>query len=120
MLKLLFKYCVVGAFNTLLHWLTFAIVYNYLHASQAMSNLAGFCIAVTFSFFVNAKWTFNAEHTTFRYFIYVGFMGCVALAFGFIADEMQFNPYITLVGFTITSLVIGFLYSNFVVFRAKA
>lgn len=120
MLKVLLKYCVVGGGNTLLHWVTFAVIYNYIMHNQAISNLVGFCIAVTFSFFVNAKWTFNAEQTTLRYFMYVGFMGCLALAFGFMADKMQFNPLITLIGFTITSLVIGFLYSNFVVFRKKA
>lgn len=120
MIKVLFKYCVVGGFNTALHWISFAVVYHFLHGTQAVSNLVGFCIAVTFSFFANAKWTFNAEQTTLRYFMYVGFMGCLALSFGYVADKMQFNPFITLIGFTIISLVIGFLYSNFVVFRKKA
>ena len=119
MLKVLIKYCIVGGGNTALHWISFAIVYHLLHGTQAVSNLVGFCIAVTFSFFVNARWTFDAEQTTKRYFMYVGFMGGLALLFGYIADKLQFNPFVTLISFTITSLIIGFLYSNFVVFRKR-
>lgn len=120
MIKVFIKYVVVGGFNTLLHWATFALVYNLIVRNQMISNFVAFCIAVTFSFYVNARWTFKAEHTSMRYFMFVGFMGLVALCFGLLADELKLNPYITLIGFSGTSLLIGFLYSNFIVFRKKA
>lgn len=119
MLKTLAKYVVVGGFNTLLHWATFAAVYYLFSHDQMISNFAGFCVAVTFSFFVNAKWTFESDHTTVKYFMYVGFMGLLALTSGYIADKLSLNPIITLIGFSAISLVVGFIYSNYVVFRER-
>lgn len=119
MLKVFIKYVVVGGGNTAIHWITFAVMYHLFTQNQMACNFLGFCIAVSFSFYVNARWTFKAEHTSIRYFMFVGFMGLLALCFGYLADEFHFAPYLTLAGFSITSLVIGFLYSNFVVFRKK-
>ncbi|TDS88276.1 GtrA-like protein [Rahnella sp. BIGb0236] len=76
-------------------------------------------MAVTFSFFVNAKWTFQSEHTPIKYFMYVGFMGCLALLCGFVADKIELNPLLTLIVFSTISLFIGFLYSKFVVFKEE-
>lgn len=117
MLKTFIKYALVGGLNTVIHWLTFAVVYYALHFDQMISNFSGFCVAVTFSFFVNAIWTFRSEHTATRYFMYVGFMGLIAIGCGYIADIIQLNPLITLAGFSAMSLLIGFFYSTFIVFR---
>jgi putative flippase GtrA len=118
MLKLFVRYTSVGVINTLLHWLVFAILF-FWGTSQAIANLVAFCVAVTFSFFVNARWTFNAQATTFRYVLYVIFMGAMAVSVGKIADRAHINPVITLIAFSAISLVAGFIYSNFIVFRVK-
>ena len=119
MLKVFLKYLVVGGMNTALHWITFAIVFYCSSHNQMLSNFAGFCVAVTFSFFVNAKWTFQSDHTTSKYFMYVGFMGLLALVCGYLADKASLNPLITLLGFSAISLFVGFLYSTFVVFKEE-
>lgn len=117
MLKTFLKYALVGGLNTGIHWITFAVVYYSLHNDQMISNFAGFCVAVTFSFFANAKWTFQSEHTAIRYLMYVGFMGLLALLCGYLADKIQLNPLLTLIGFSAISLFVGFLYSTFIVFK---
>jgi putative flippase GtrA len=119
MLKVFVKYALVGGVNTAIHWLTFAIVYFSFNHHQMISNFAGFCVAVTFSFFANAKWTYQKEQTTTRYLMYVGFMGLLALACGYLADEVKLNPILTLIGFSAISLFVGFLYSTFIVFREE-
>lgn len=86
-------------------------------ADQAFSNFVAFCIAVTVSFFANAKWTFNANVTTIRYIIYVFFMGAMASLIGWLADEFNVKPILTLVVFSIISLVCGFIYSKHIVFK---
>lgn len=118
MLKLFVRYTSVGVINTLLHWLVFVILF-VSGASQAIANLVAFCVAVTFSFFANARWTFNAQATTFRYVLYVVFMGTMAAGVGKVADSAHLNPIITLVAFSAISLAAGFIYSNFIVFRVK-
>lgn len=116
MLKLFTKYASVGVINTLIHWVVFAMVFSG-GADQALSNFSAFCVAVTFSFFANARWTFRSEATTIRYMIYVVFMGALASMIGWAADKLHLHPVITLVVFSAISLVCGFFYSKFIVFK---
>ncbi|KWQ11472.1 sugar translocase, partial [Salmonella enterica subsp. enterica serovar Tennessee] len=41
-----------------------------MHTHQALANFSGFVIAVSFSFYANARFTFNASTTTLRYMMY--------------------------------------------------
>lgn len=116
MFKLFARYASVGAINTLIHWIVFSILYVN-GQTQSISNFSAFCVAVTFSFFANARWTFNSEATTLRYLIYVFFMGALATITGWYGDKLSLSPVMTLVTFSVISLVCGFIYSKFIVFR---
>lgn len=117
MLTLFARYTSIGVINTLIHWAVFAVCIYLLHANQAISNLAGFVVAVSFSFFANARFTFKATSTPVRYLMYVSFMGILSAAVGFAADKAELPPMITLVAFSAISLVCGFIYSKLIVFR---
>lgn len=117
MLKLFAKYTSIGVLNTLIHWVVFGVCIYGLHTNQALANFAGFVIAVSFSFFANARFTFKASTTTMRYMLYVGFMGTLSAAVGLVADISYLPPLVTLVTFSAISLVCGFIYSKFIVFR---
>lgn len=119
MIKLFARYASVGVVNTLIHWVVFTAFYTH-GQSQSLSNFAAFCCAVTFSFFANAKWTFNAEATTIRYLLCLFFMGGMASAVGLYADRTKANPIMTLVVFSFISLLCGFIYSKFIVFKEKS
>ncbi|KGD84453.1 GtrA family protein [Pantoea stewartii] len=116
MVKLFTKYFSVGVINTAIHWIVFLCLL-YGGANQTLANFGAFCVAVSFSFFVNARWTFKSETTAFRYMIYVLFMGSVASAVGWVSDKCSYPPLLTLIAFSAISLVCGFLYSKFIVFR---
>ncbi|MDH2065990.1 GtrA family protein [Pantoea sp. GD03673] len=118
MLTFFAKYMTVGMVNTLIHWLTFFIGLS-LGLLQSTANLIAFCIAVTFSFFVNARWTFRQRATTWRYILYAVFMGAMAFSVGFLADRFGLYPIITLIASSAISLVCGFLFSRFVVFKGE-
>lgn len=117
MLKLFARYTSIGVINTLIHWVVFAICIYALHTGQALGNFAGFVVAVSFSFFANAKFTFKASTTTMRYMLYVGFMGTLSAIVGWAADKSGMAPIVTLIVFSAISLVCGFIYSKFIVFR---
>ncbi|MBT1731200.1 GtrA family protein [Enterobacter asburiae] len=117
MLKLFAKYTSIGVVNTLIHWVVFAACIYAFHTGQALANFAGFVVAVSFSFFANARFTFKSSTTTLRYMMYVGFMGTLSAVVGWIADKSDLAPVITLVSFSALSLVCGFIYSKFIVFR---
>jgi len=118
MAKIFARYATIGVLNTAIHWITFAILFER-GQTQSLSNFAAFCVAVSFSFFANAKWTFNSEATTIRYIMYVFFMGLVAVMIGSYADRLNTPPVATLVVFSAISLVCGFLYSKFIVFKER-
>ncbi|PSS49951.1 translocase [Enterobacter sp. FS01] len=117
MLKLFAKYTSIGVINTIIHWVVFAVCIYIFHTNQALANFAGFVVAVSFSFFANARFTFEAKTTPLRYMLYVGFMGTLSAAVGWTADKCGMAPIITLIAFSAISLVCGFIYSKFIVFR---
>ncbi|WIX33807.1 GtrA family protein [Salinicola sp. JS01] len=118
MLKLFSRYASVGVINTLLHWSIFALAYHWLN-SQSLSNLIAFAVAVTFSFFANARWTFRSDASARRYVAFVAFMGLLSWLVGKLADLAQSPPLVTLIGFSALSLVLGFVYSRYCVFRSR-
>ncbi|EZG44239.1 translocase [Escherichia coli O26:H11 str. 06-3464] len=116
-LHLFTKYMSIGVLNTLIHWVVFAFCIYVIHTNQVLANFAGFVIAVSFSFYANAKFTFNASTTTLKYMLYVGFIGTMSAVVGWAADMCGLPPFVTLVIFSAISLVCGFVYSKFIVFR---
>jgi putative flippase GtrA len=94
-LKLFARYTSIGVINTLIHWVVFAICIYAFHTGQALGNFAGFVVAVSFSFFANARFTFKASTTTMRYMLYVGFMGSLSAAVGWAADKSGLAPIVT-------------------------
>lgn len=119
MITLFKRYMSIGIINTAIHWVVFFIALNALHTGQALANFCAFCVAVTFSFFANARWTFNSEATTIRYILYVFFMGALASAIGWAGDKTDMNPIVTIIAFSAISLLCGFLYSRFIVFTEQ-
>lgn len=117
MLKLFAKYVSIGVINTIIHWVVFAAGIYIFNRSQALANFSGFVVAVSFSFFANARFTFNSQTTALKYMLYVGFMGTLSAIVGWIADESGLPPILTLVFFSMFSLICGFIYSKFIVFR---
>ncbi|HGW4611429.1 MULTISPECIES: GtrA family protein [Enterobacteriaceae] len=119
MLKLFSKYLTVGVFNTAIHWFIFATGVYMFSVNQAAANFLAFATAVTFSFFANATFTFKAKPRAKGYFLFVGFMGLMSILVGKISDYYQIDPVITLVEFSLISLVCGFFYSKHIVFREE-
>jgi putative flippase GtrA len=110
------RYFSVGIVNTAIHWALFLALQG-MGLSQWASNGLAFLVAVTFSFYANAKVTFQARATPQRYAVFVLFMGCLSVLVGVVADRLQLFPLVTLVVFSGLSLVVGFLFSQWFVFR---
>jgi putative flippase GtrA len=116
MIKFFTKYVSIGVINTAIHWAVFGLVY-WMYPDQSICNLAGFMVAVTFSFYANARWTFESHATPLRYFSMVGFMAVLSWSTGKLADAVSLPPIATLVLFSGISLVVGFFFTKFFVFR---
>ncbi len=117
LLRQLLSFIFIGFINTAIHWAIFFTSMVYISNSQMISNGLAFSTAVTFSFFVNAKVTFKKKASLFRYIIFVIGMLILSLSYGLIADKLALNPFIMLMLFSFSSLLIGFIYSKRIVFK---
>lgn len=115
-LTLFRKFASVGVLNTIIHWSTFYFLFKFLDVRQALSNLLAFTVAVNFSFFANQKYTFKTYASMSRYIVFVLFMGLMSFLIGFLSDHLRLPGLFTLVSFSGLSLVLGFLFSHFIVF----
>ena len=109
------KYVLVGILNTVIHWLSFLILFEFLTA-QSTSNFIAFLIAVTFSFFMNSEFTFKSKRSFGRYVSFITCMSIVSFFTGYMADKMALPIILTLVIFSFLSLVCGYYYSKLFVF----
>ncbi|PWD88628.1 GtrA family protein [Ignatzschineria cameli] len=111
------RYVSIGVLNTLLHWVVFLLLFYLLGMNQGLANLFAFLTAVTLSFFMNARFTFNKNPTGLRYFLFIVFMGILSYLIGSTVQYLDLYPIFTLILFSGLSLVLGYLYSKLVVFR---
>lgn len=112
MKELFVKYCSVGVLNTVLHWAVFLSLVHVLNLSQAIANFFGFYVSVTFSFFMNASFTYNSKASLVKYLYFVFFMGAMSFLLGALSDYFELNPIVTLVSFSSVSLIFGFYFSK--------
>ena len=117
MLTSFLKYASVGVLNTAIHWTAFFIFHAGVGMPQSWSNVSAFAIAVTFSFFANARWTFHAESSPARFVLYFGSLGLIAYSVGGLADYLALPAIVALVMFSAISLITGYACSRFLVFR---
>lgn len=115
----LISYALIGVLNTAVHWSIFLVLVSIAGTGQALANLLAFFCAVTVSFFANAKVTFRTQSSLKRYLGYVLFLGALAWFVGLIAERASLSPLITLIGFSAISLIVGFLYSRFIIFAGS-
>ncbi|WP_246867231.1 GtrA family protein [Dickeya sp. CFBP 2040] len=111
------RYLCTGGINTLIHWSVFLILTGVFTVDQAVANLSAFCVAVSCSYVINARWTFRASVSLARFGLYVGFMAILAGLTGYAGQHLRFPALLTLVLFSAVSLVFGYLYARCIVFR---
>lgn len=117
--KAFLAYALVGLANTLIHWQVFFVLRVAVGLNQATSNFVAFCVAASFSFYANALYTFETKHSVAGYVLFLSVMGALSFIVGYLGDRWQVHGLLTVVTFSIVSLVIGFLFCRFVVFRER-
>jgi putative flippase GtrA len=118
--KGLSSYTVIGVANTLIHWQIFFLLSVAAGFTQAVSNLVAFCVAASFSFYMNALYTFDTKASVGGYLLFLLTMGTLSLGIGHVGDVWRLHGLLTVALFSASSLVLGFLFSKYVVFRERA
>ncbi|MCW8276949.1 GtrA family protein [Pseudomonas sp. PCH199] len=117
--KGLSSYTVIGVANTLIHWQIFFLLSVAAGLRQAVSNLAAFCVAASFSFYMNALFTFDRKVSVGGYLLFMAAMGALSYSVGHAGDLWRLHGLLTVALFSALSLVLGFLFSKYVVFRER-
>lgn len=112
------SYMVFGIANTFIHWLVAAVLCVGLDYRQSVGNLIGFSVAGSFSYCVNAVYTFSVRMKWQRYLLFMAVMGMLSLGLGHLADAFNGPLHFTLVISSLASLGLGYCYSRYIVFRS--
>lgn len=115
LIKQLLIYGLIGVLNTLIHGLVFFSLISVMN--QAVSNLLAFLVAVCFSFFMNATFTFKEKPTTARFLKMTLIMAVFSYGFGFMGDFYKLTPCITIIVYFILNPIIGFIFTKYIVFN---
>jgi len=113
------SYCSVGLANTALHAAVFLFFNRMLGINQTWSNLAGFLSAVSLSYWLNARFTFDSERSWRRYLLYSSLMASLSLGTGLAGDVFAWPPVSTLLLFSAISLCCGYYVSRRLVFPGR-
>lgn len=99
---------VIALVNGLIHWQIFFVLYGAAGLAQATSNLAAFCVAAAFSFYVNALYIFEPGESWRGYLLLNGVMGALSYVIGSIGDARNSPGWTTLVSYSLLSLAMGY------------
>lgn len=116
-MKHFLKYSLIGIMNTFFHISVFFILHYLFSINQSISNIIAFLIAVTFSYFINLNYNFKSKYNIKKYIFFIVFMGLISFGIGFISDQNQINPFVTMTIFTLISLTLGFFLSKYFIFK---
>nr|WP_214512433.1 GtrA family protein [Pseudomonas brassicacearum] len=104
---------VIALVNGLIHCQVFFLLYGAVDLTQATSNLAAFCVAAAFSFYVNALFIFGPEESWSGYLLFNCVIGAVSYGIGSISDALGLPGWVTVASYFLLSLLIGYSFYRF-------
>lgn len=111
------RYLLVGICNTVIHWTVFLVLCLGWLAPQSLSNVAGFLVAASFSFYANALYTFSARLSWSGYLLFMSFMGALSFIVGHISDGQNAPLLATLIVSSALGLSLGYCCFRYLIFR---
>ncbi len=57
----IFKFVIVGGIATIIDWIIYYIVYNFLHVNPLIANIISFSISVIYNYTASVKWVFDVN-----------------------------------------------------------
>jgi len=111
-------YGLIGLANTAIHFCVLWCVYRWLN-SQAIGNLCGFLVAVTFSFIMNSRFTFKKKPTIQRFLKMVAVMSGLSYCSGLVGDICSIHPILTFIAYSAVSYIVGFVLTKKFVFSKE-
>lgn len=109
----------IGLASTLIHWQIFFVLTSAVQLDQAASNFAAFCIAASFSFYMNALYTFETGTSVLTYLMFTSVMGALSYGVGIFADSRHLPGLATVSAFSLMNMLLGYCFFRFVLCRGR-
>lgn len=78
----IFKFIIVGGIATILDWILYYILYNYLKISPLVANIISFSISTIYNYWASTKWVFDVNKNKSRKKLFIEFVLFSAIALG--------------------------------------
>lgn len=112
----IFKFVIVGGTATVLDWILYYILYNYLKINPLIANIISFSISTVYNYWASTKWVFevNKDKSSKRLFIeFVLFsvigLGLTELLLWIGIDLLSMNAMLIKIIATIIVMVFNFI-----------
>lgn len=70
----IFKFVIVGGIATIIDWVIYYIVYNFLKVNPLVANIISFSVSVIYNYMASVKWVFNVDENKSKRKMFVEFM----------------------------------------------
>lgn len=111
-----FKYCLIGISNTICHWVIFLILYQ-IDIHQSICNFFGFTIASFLSYYLNSYYNFRKKMLINKFLVFYLLMGGIIFFVGYVSEILSLSIFLCLIITSITSLILGYFLSKYLVFK---
>lgn len=106
------RYALIGVGNTAIHLLIVGLLTWFVGLNQMYSNTIAYIIASSFSFLMNAKWSFQRKPKAQNYarFQVISVLGLIASTFfGYLGDYFGWHFALTVLLIALTVPIVSFL-----------
>lgn len=68
------KFILIGGIATIIDWIVYYILYNFLGINPLIANILSFCISVIYNFIASVKWVFKVDKNKGKKIIFIEFI----------------------------------------------
>lgn len=117
------KFGLTGVMNTLVDYTVFLML-SYLSVNIYLSQVVAYSCGMLNSYVVNRSWTFKSRKSFFsvqmlRFVVVNLSLLVISLGVLWLGSQLGYNKFISKLGATAVTLVVGFIVNRFWVFNGK-
>lgn len=74
LLTQILKFGIVGGIATIIDWIIYYLLYNYLGINPLIANILSFSISVIYNYIASVKWVFNVNENKSKLRMFIEFI----------------------------------------------
>lgn len=112
----IFKFIIVGGTATVLDWILYYILYNYLKINPLIANIISFSISTAYNYWASVKWVFDVNKDKGKKRLFIEFvlfsvigLGLTELLLWIGIDVLSMNAMLIKIIATIIVMIFNFI-----------